>query len=241
MSARTIRRVFAAPFVITIACGKSEPKDKPAPAPEPTRYFEISKPHIVNDGCVLRETCPPGTHCTPAAYAFPCEDDGTYQRIRNKQVPIPRTGPSAYPEEEDPSDFLDFFDVIAKLPDGTCRARAETCLSESCLGAPTPCPPAREVRIPAREWRVERTGTTCRAVPLPATVASTADPVVDYPCPEDPSVIGVRADYGKCRVDNDVGIPPRPILPGSTWNPPPPIDIECPSGYAYEVRPPRRR
>lgn len=240
MSARTLRRAFAAPFVITIACGKSdpEPTKKKTTTPRALRLYEIAMDRTI--ACVAREVCAPGdSACKPAApYPFPCKHEGTYQPIDNKRVPVanPPTGPDV---EE--ADLYDYSDTIAKLADGSCRTRPESCTKLDCLGGPTPCPPTEEVKIPTWGWTIVRTGTTCTAQPLPATIASAADPVVDYPCPADANVVGVRAYYGTCQVDNDVGKPPRPYAAGSTWNPPPPIDIECPPGAEFRELKPRQR
>jgi hypothetical protein len=236
MSARTIRTVFAAPFVMTIACSKSEPAhEQPAAKPKPPapalRLFEINAEHT--EACVAREICPPGPGCTPAkSYAFPCNRQGRYQTINNKDIPL---GESIYAPQEMEYDHRD---EIAKLADGTCRSREESCTALGCLGGPTPCPPDHGIAMPPRGWTITRSGTRCTAQPLPVTSASHTDEAVAYTCPSDPEVTGVRQSYNhKCEIDNHVGDPPVPRNPGSTFNPPEPRYIECPPG-AKDPRPP---
>ena len=238
MSARTIRTLFAAPFVLTAACGKSDPTPKetrnpPAPAAPALRLYEITMDRSI--ACVAREICPPSTPaCVPQKpYAFPCayqppartDAPPMYSRLDNKRVPVanPPTGPDV--EEED---LYDYSDTIAKLADGTCRTRPDSCTSLACLGTATPCPPAGEVKIPTWGWTIVRTGTTCTAQPLPATIASAAGAAVPYPCPADEEVIGIRRWSERCQVDNRVGKPPIVTPPGSTFNPPPPTYVDCP-------------
>jgi hypothetical protein len=223
MSARSIRRTFAAPFVLTIACGKSEPPAETKPPAPALRLFEIQEER--REACVAKEICPPKAACTPAKpYAFPCNTKGRYTTIDNKKIPI---GKDFYSGEEQ----YDPRDEIAKLADGTCRSRAETCTALDCLGAPTPCPPDKGIAMAPQRWTITRSGTTCTAQPLPVTTASHTDEPVPYPCPADADVIGVAQYYtGKCAVDNHAADPPHQRDVTSSFNPPEPRYVECPRG-----------
>jgi hypothetical protein len=189
---------LAALCVITAACSSSESPPKP-PRPELVLY-EIRE--HARGACVATVVCPPSTACTPRApYAFPCDEDGTYQTISNRRVEV-RTGSG----EDDVR--TEMTDVIAELPNGTCYQRKDTCTAKACLGERTKCPPDGPIAIRPSAWRIVEDGDTCRAVPLPATPVSEPAPAVAYPCPTDRST-GIRRDGKQCVADSWVGRPPR--------------------------------
>ena len=203
MSARAIRTAFAAPFVITVACGKSDPK--PAPAPKGTTavlLLEIA-PEKYGGTCSVVESCPKDVACDLAKpYLIDCD-----LRFRDEG------------EQRD---------HVGVMSDGTCRARPATCTEASCFQKTTPCPHQELPPLRVAYWAVERDGDTCAITPrglagAPDGAAKT------MPCPEgygEPIVAIVRDDLKRCRVLESI---PRPQPPGSTSNPPEPRYPPCPS------------
>ena len=203
MSARAIRTVFAAPFVLTAACGKSEQKPAPAPAPRTALLLEIT---IAEHGsmCVVAESCPKDVACDPAKpYLFDCES--TFR-----------------PKGDGPNTL----GVI----DGVCYPRPASCREASCFDKkPTPCPYQELPPLRVAYWAVERLGDECEITPR--GLAGNPDGAMKkVACAEGYAwpIVGVyRDDAKRCRVLEYV---PRPRPPGSTWNPPEPRFVPCPAG-----------
>ncbi|MBL9012997.1 MAG: hypothetical protein JNL83_02405 [Myxococcales bacterium] len=203
MSARTIRTAFAAPFVLTVACGKTDPKPAPAPSgPTAVLLLEIaSEKH--GGTCSVVEACPMDVPCDPARpYLIECD-----LRFR---------------DEDDAREYL------GVMSNGTCRTRPATCTQASCFGKDTPCPHQELPPLRVAYWAVERDGTTCAITPRGLRGAPDG-PTKTVPCPDlygDPIVAIVRDDLKRCRVLESI---PRPQPPGSTSNPPEPRYPPCPA------------
>lgn len=206
MSARAIRTAFAAPFVVTIACGKSDP------TPPPTRPAAISAalllelaPERYGDVCSVTESCPKGVVCDPAKpYLIAC--DAAMKRANDDR--------RAY---------------LGVMSDGNCHARPATCTEASCFDAkPTPCPHQELPPLRVAYWVVDRLGDTCDITARGLAGALDAA-TKSVPCAEGyrlPIVAIYRDELKRCRVLEYV---PKPLPPGSTTNPPEPRYVPCPA------------
>ncbi len=202
MSARAIRTAFAAPFVVTIACAKSEPK--PAPAAKTAVLLLDIAPERYGEVCSVVESCPRGVACDAARpYLVSCS--AAIDRADGRRT------------------------SIAVMSDGSCRSRPATCTDPSCFDAKTtPCPHQELPPLRVAYWAIERLGDQCEVTARGIAGGSdgatkTAACAPEYRAP----IVGVYRDtLTRCRVLESV---PRPAPPGSTSNPPEPRYVPCPA------------
>jgi hypothetical protein len=142
VSAYRRRTQFAAPLIVTLACGNSEPtetRNPPPPAPKFKGAWDVRRAPA--GGCLAEDAnpCAPDTKCNPPPpRAIECPP-GTSGRTVIR---------------------------VVELPAHTCGIAPAGCADPTCVKLATPCPLPHGQRFPQKlveVWTVEKRGSECHA------------------------------------------------------------------------------